>query len=410
VYKAIKGMKDILPDEVSKWQFIEDEARKIFKNFNYKEIRTPILEFTSLFKRGVGENTDIVEKEMYTFDDKNGKSLSLRPEGTASVVRAFIQAKAYNLSPINKYYYIGEMYRHERPQKGRYRAFHQMGVEMFGAASAASDFEIIKLIQSLLSAFKIDDYKFYINSIGCKECRPNYKNELIKFLTPLKEELCHNCQKRVDTNPLRVLDCKSKSCQVVVKDAPIITDFLCDSCSTHHNDLVNLLEDSNVNYIIDPRIVRGLDYYVKTTFEVKVMNSDLGAQNTILGGGRYNGLVKELGGPDIEAIGFGIGLERVILSLDENINNDNFLDYSVISLGKNSLKTSLKVVNKLRELGFKVDMDYRAGSMKSQMRWANKQNSKKVIIIGENELEKKIYIEKDMQNSTQKEKNLSDLL
>lgn len=409
MFKVINGMKDILPGEVEKWHFIEEIAKKIFKNYNYKEIRTPMLELTALFKRGVGETTDIVEKEMYTFDDKDGTSLSLRPEGTACVVRSYIENNIYGSEQLTKYYYMGEMYRHERPQKGRYRAFHQIGAEYFGASSYLADAEMILMIEDLLKNLSITNYTFYINSIGCSACRPVYKNKLIEFFSNHKEHLCENCQRRLSTNPLRVLDCKNESCKKISENAPSIIDNLCDDCSKYHNNLIEKLNALNVNYKVDPKIVRGLDYYVKTTFEVRVDSSFLGSQNTILGGGRYNGLVKELGGNDVEAIGFAMGVERVLLLLSE-MKFENSLDYFIIGLGEKAVDTLLKIVRTLRNKNLAIEFDPRMGSLKSQMRLANKLNAKKVIIIGENETEKNIYIEKDMLNSTQTECSLSELL
>ncbi len=407
MYKNITGMKDIMPDEITKWHFVEDNIKKVFKLYNYKEVRTPVLEFTALFKRGVGEATDIVEKEMYTFNDRNGKSLSLRPEGTASTVRAYIQSKDYANSPLTKYYYMGEMYRHERPQKGRYRAFNQIGAEFFGPSTPASDFEVIQMIEDILKSIKLKDYKFYINSIGCKECRPAHKKALVEYFTPHKEELCKDCQRRLTTNPMRIIDCKIDNCKKIAENAPKISDYYCESCSSHNEQLINLLKNSDINYEIDEKIVRGLDYYVKTTFEVRVSEKILGSQNTIIGGGRYNNLVKELGGPDIDAIGFGIGVERVILALSEEIK-ESPLDYAVVILGENSLSRALNLVHRLRNNGFTVDVDYRLGSLKSQMRWANKKNAQKVIIIGEEEVKNNIYIEKNMQTSEQIKKTFDE--
>ncbi len=251
MYKSITGMKDIMPSDIAKWHFVEENMKKVFKLYNYKEVRTPILEFTSLFKRGVGETTDIVEKEMYTFDDNSGKSLSLRPEGTAPVVRAYIQSKDYANSPLTKYYYMGEMYRYERPQKGRYRAFHQIGCEFFGPSKPASDFEMLNMLDHLLKSINLTDYTFYINSIGCNVCRPNYKQALIDFFTPCKDKLCKDCQNRLDKNPMRIIDCKVESCKIISKNAPKISDYHCSECKDHHNGLVKLLESSELKYKID---------------------------------------------------------------------------------------------------------------------------------------------------------------
>ena len=408
MYKTINGMKDIMPPEISKWHFAEEKIKKIFKFYNYKEVRTPVLEFTALFKRGVGESTDIVEKEMYTFEDRNGKSLSLRPEGTASVVRAYIQSKAYAVSPLTKFYYMGQMYRHERPQKGRYRAFNQVGAEFFGPTEPASDFEILQMVDDILKEVNLKNYKFHINNIGCNECRPNHKKALIEYFTPHKDNLCNDCRRRLESNPLRIMDCKVDACKKISENAPKISDYYCDSCRNHNKELVSFLENSDINYVFDDKVVRGLDYYVKTTFEVKVSGDILGNQNTIIGGGRYNNLVKELGGPDISAVGFAIGMERLILALGDEVKKD-LLDYAVIVLGKENIHHGLKLAFSLRKKGFVVDLDYRFGSLKSQMRWANKNGAKKVIIIGENEVKKGVFTEKDMITSKQTEKTFKEI-
>lgn len=402
MYKTINGMKDTLPDEIHRWHYLEDIAREVFSNYHYKEVRTPVLEKTELFKRGVGETTDIVEKEMYTFADRNGKSLSLRPEGTASVVRAFIQGKLYASNHVNKLFYSGEMYRHERPQKGRLRSFHQIGAEYFGATSYLCDLEMIMMIAAFLKRLGLADYSFYINSIGCKACRPGYKEALIAYFTPRIESLCPNCQRRIETNPLRILDCKNKGCQEQAIDAPVITDHLCEGCETHHNNLVEKLDQMGVRYVVDPKIVRGLDYYERTTFEVRVAGDLLGSQNTILGGGRYNGLVKQLEGPATEAIGFAMGVERMIFLL-EHLESKPKLDYAVIPLGDAAITPAFKIIEQLRTAGNSVDFDPRLQSLKSQMRWANKMGAQKVIILGEQELNEGYYIEKDMVASTQKQ-------
>lgn len=407
--KTIAGMKDILPSEISQWHYVEKICMEVFKNFNYKEIRTPILEMTALFKRGVGETTDIVEKEMYTFEDRDKTSLSLRPEGTAPVVRAYIQNKLFNEQPVTKLYYMGEMYRHERPQKGRYRAFHQIGAEYFGATSPLADAEIISLISEILNRLDIKSYVFYINTIGCQECRPKYKEALKGYFSNHFDNLCEHCQKRLETNPLRVLDCKNSKCKEIAESSPIIIDYVCDTCKTHHEELIKLVDLIKIPYRIDYRIVRGLDYYVRTTFEVKEEGGILGAQNTILGGGRYNGLVSQLEGPETEAIGFAIGVERLLYLL-ENISNSEYIDYVVIPLGKEQVDMAFKIATSLRIKGFSVDIDPRSGSLKSQMRWANKLGVKSVILIGENELKNSSYIEKNMETSEQKVCSIYNIL
>src|SRR3989338_8429873 len=310
-YTSVKGMDDIVPPQSFLWADIEKKARHIFESFGFSEILTPVVERTELFTRGVGQTTDIVEKQMYTFLDKNGESLSLRPEGTAPVVRAYIEHQLYHPDPYQKFYYWGPMYRYERMQKGRYRQFYQFGVEVFGAESPRVDAETIFMLRELYDALGIKNFEIQINSLGCKTCRPPFREKLFTFLKSKKSSLCEECQRRLEKNPLRILDCKNERCQGVAGEAPQLTHHLCAECKNHFDGVKVSLNQLNVVFTVNPHIVRGLDYYVKTAFEI--VSSGLGAQNALGGGGRYDGLVAELGGPDIPAFGFACGIERLLM-------------------------------------------------------------------------------------------------
>ncbi|MDH3881136.1 MAG: histidine--tRNA ligase, partial [Desulfobacteraceae bacterium] len=307
--QLIRGFKDILPGEVELWQQIEKTARSLLEDFGFKEIRIPIMERTELFARSIGEDTDIVEKEMYTFPDRKGDLITLRPEATASVCRSYIQHKLYATDPVRKFYTIGPMFRRERPQKGRYRQFYQINAEIFGVDSPLADVELIFILVTLFSKLSVSDVNAHINSLGCPECRPMFKTALSDFLTSLNENLCSDCVRRKDRNPLRVLDCKVPACRAAMTDAPSIPDYLCPTCDQHFETTQKALSALNVPFVVDKGLVRGLDYYTRTTFEIQT--SALGAQNAIAGGGRYDGLIKALGGPDIPATGFAIGLDRL---------------------------------------------------------------------------------------------------
>ncbi|WP_129408199.1 histidine--tRNA ligase [Marinitoga lauensis] len=399
-YKKFKGTQDIFGEESKYWYFIEKKSRETFLKYGFKEIKTPIIEPTELFKRSVGENTDIVQKEMYTFEDKGGRSVTLRPEGTASVVRAYVENSMINLGSPIKLYYIGPMFRYEKPQAGRLRQFHQVGIEIFGTDTPISDAETIILADELLKSFGLKNYKIKINSIGCEKCRPKYREALKKYYKPLLPNMCHDCQKRYETNIMRLLDCKID--KEYAKEAPIILDHLCDDCKTHFNKVINYLDSLEIKYEIDSRIVRGLDYYSKTAFEIE--HTDLGAQSVILGGGRYNSLVEEIGGKETPAIGFGMGIERIILALKkENVEIDNpeKIDVYIAYAGENTDIEALKLSKMLKNEGLKVFLNLSERSIRNQMKHANKVNAHFVAIIGENELKTDTVTIKNMTTGEQ---------
>ena len=402
VIKAIKGINDILPDAVGKWQLVESVARRIFSNFGYQEIRIPILEKTELFARSIGEATDIVEKEMYTFPDRNGQLLTLRPEATASVVRAFIEHKLHLQPAMHKFYTMGPMFRHERPQKGRYRQFHQINVEVFAMDDPMIDAEVIYMLLVFLQELKIPEVELHINSMGCSDCRLPFRGSLADYLEGVSDRLCSDCQRRRLSNPLRIFDCKVDSCGKLLDKAPVLLDHLCNECRKNFQSVQEHLQSLSVDYTIDPFMVRGLDYYTRTTFEA--ITPHLGAQDAVGGGGRYDGLMKALGGPDFPATGFAIGMERLILLLDESagaIGDSNRL--FVASLGEEAKKKAFPLVQRLRLTGLSVEMDYEAKSLKAQMRRADKLRATHVIILGEDELAKGIAILRNMDASSQEE-------
>ncbi len=406
--KCVKGVRDILPPEVDVWNFVEGVWKKYFSLYGFKEIRIPIFEYTGVFQRGIGEGTDIVEKEMYTFLDKSKNSITLRPEGTASVVRAYIEHNLYMESPFNKFFYSGPMFRYERPQKGRYRQFYQMGVEVFDDDSSEVEVEVIEMIVEALKEMGFNDYQLNINSIGCKNCRPKFIEVLREKLKGSMDMLCEDCKRRIDLNPLRVLDCKKDSCRRVVSEMPVITEFLCDGCREHHHRFKELLVNRKISFVENPLLVRGLDYYVRTTFEVLVGN--LGAQNAILGGGRYDGLVKELGGPDVSGFGFALGVDRMVLALKEDVREKSYdyPEFYLAFLGEDVIPYSFEIMNLVRKNGHSLYTNFRGRSLKSHMRLANKLNVKYVVIIGEDEVKKGCVLLKNMENGSQREINISD--
>jgi len=384
--EAPRGTQDILPQVSMNWQYIEQTVRDICRLYGYKEIRTPVFENTELFLRGIGETTDIVSKEMYTFSDKKQRSLTLRPENTAAVVRSFLENKLYAESLLTKLFYIGPMFRYDRPQAGRYRQFHQFGIEAIGAKGPAIDAEIITLAVQLLQKLGLTDLKLYLNSVGCPECRPVYREKLQEFLQDKKEELCHDCQSRFDRNPMRILDCKQKKCGEQSIGAPDVVDCLCEDCSTHFNQLKSLLTAAGIDYILNPRLVRGLDYYTKTAFEVQY--APLGAQSAVCGGGRYDGLVAECGGQPTPGIGFAVGIERILLALEkQNLlpAPSNQIDVFVAPMGKNTQGIAFKLLSDLRKQGITADMDFMDRNIKGQMKQANKYPARFVAIIGDDE-------------------------
>lgn len=396
---SIRGFNDILPEDTILWQHIEKCARDAFKIYGFFEIRIPILERTELFFRSIGNTTDIVEKEMYTFLDRNDESLTLRPEGTASVARAYIEHKLYN-NPFTKVYYLGPMFRYERPQKGRYRQFYQIGAEVFGIDDPRVDAETLDMLLFLFEKLKLSDVKLEINSLGCKECRPLFRDNLKNFLSDKKEHLCENCQRRIDANPLRVIDCKSQKCIEITKDAPSILDSICNSCRTHFDDVKKYLAVFGREYSINPRMVRGLDYYTRTTFEIT--STKLGAQNAVAAGGRYDGLVKELGGPDISGFGFAIGMERLALLLKEAgeiIEQEPMI--FLISIGESAEIEAIKILKELRENGFIAEMGCQGKGIKGSMKIADKLGARFALILGGDELAKKEITLKDMKTGEQ---------
>lgn len=408
---APRGTKDILPDEVYIWQYIERVAREIAGKYGYKEIRTPTFEHTELFQRGVGDTTDIVQKEMYTFEDKGGRSITLKPEGTASVVRAFIQNRLTDLPQPIKLYYIISAFRYERPEAGRMREFHQFGIEAFGSNDPSIDAEAIDMAMSILNKIGLKGLKLKINSIGCAKCRVDYNNALKNFLKMRLDKLCDNCKVRYEKNPLRVLDCKNPSCQEQFENAPVILDYLCDDCKDHFSRLQNKLDLLDIKYEIDPSIVRGLDYYTKTAFEI--ISKDIGTQNAVCGGGRYDGLVKECGGPDMPGVGFAMGLERLVLAIKaQNIEIPRADDISVfiVTIGQEADDFAYRLAKQLRDNGISCDKDHMGRSMKAQLKYADKIHSQYVLIIGDEEIERGVVILRHMATGDQKEISIDELI
>jgi histidyl-tRNA synthetase len=382
---AIKGIKDILPEDAPTWNYIESIARQVFGAFGFREIRVPIMEKTELFKRSIGETTDIVEKEMYTFRDRDEELLTLRPEATASVIRAYIEHNMLSTDQITKLFTIGPMFRRERPQKGRFRQFHQIDVELFGDDKPQSDAEVIFMLVHFLKSLNVEELSLEINSLGCKACRPVFSQAIVNYLKGSEKDLCPDCQRRISTNPLRVFDCKVESCNSIIAGAPQILDYLCSGCSEHFTQVKSYLNDLKVGYLINPKMVRGLDYYTKTAFEIK--SGSLGAQNSLAGGGRYDGLVSFLGGPEVPGIGFAVGFERLIACLPRMDNNKFKTDIFVAALGARAQKISFGLTNELRRAGISASMDYSDKSLKSQMKRADKLNSSYTLIFGDKEVD-----------------------
>ncbi len=403
-YAAPRGTKDVLPADSSQWQKIENACRKVFELYNYKEIRTPIFESTELFTRSIGQTTDIVGKEMYEFKDRKGRSLCLRPEATAPVVRACIENNLLSADQTTKLYYIGPMFRYERPQAGRQRQFHQAGVEVFGSNEPRLDAEVIALNLQLLSEIGLKDLEVDVNSVGCVNCRPAYREKLRDYLKTNIKDMCSDCLDRFEKNPLRVLDCKEAKCQRYIENAPASSSMLCVDCSNHFKQMVGWLDGLMVKYKVNNRLVRGLDYYTKTTFEI--VSNKLGAQNAVSGGGRYDGLVEELGGKPTPAVGFAIGIERIlaIMSNDQcQMSNEGTIILYIAALGDEAAKVGFGLMQKARSQWISADMDYLGKSLKSQMKAADRAGAKFVYIIGDEEIKKQSAILKNMQTSSQEE-------
>ena len=399
--QAIRGVKDIMPDEIEKWRWVENKANQVFTRYGFKEIRLPIFEKTKLFSRGIGETTDIVEKEMYTFEDRGGEKVTLRPEGTASVVRAFIEHKMYTKQTVQKYYYLGPMFRYERPQAGRFRQFYQIGVEAMGSHNPSIDAEVMIMLMEFFTVLGLNQIELQINSLGCNKCRPEYRETLKKSITNHLADLCENCNKRYQKNPLRVLDCKVERDIEIASGLPKITDHICNECKCHFEKVQTLLHETQIPYNINPSLVRGLDYYTHTAFEVT--SRDLGAQNAISGGGRYNMLVEEFEGPPTPCFGFALGLERLIslVPFDKMESIETNPDVFVVSLGEEAKLKVFSLVHQLRSGGISVERDYNEGSIKSQMRKANRSASSFALIIGENEIKSGTYQLKNMKDGKQ---------
>ncbi|PHX91078.1 MAG: histidine--tRNA ligase [Nitrospirae bacterium] len=406
--KGIKGIKDILPEETPRWRFIEDTARRWALCYGYQEIRIPIFELTALFARSIGAATDIVEKEMYTFPDRDGTSLTLRPEGTAGTVRAFIEHNRAAEPLPQKYFYIGPMFRHERPQAGRLRQFHQFGVESFGTSDPRVDVEAIALLWRLLSDLGLPDLTLEINSLGSVGDRAAYKPILLTFLAQQEASLCANCRRRMETNPLRVLDCKMPECRTATESAPKLTDHLAPEARAHFDQVLAGLQAIGVPYKLNPRLVRGLDYYCLTSFEIT--STHLGAQNAVGAGGRYDGLVETLGGPSVPAIGFAVGLERVSLMLPETMSSSlHECIYYVAAFGENGTKLGLVLLDELRRLGLSAQCDYRAVTLKAHLRQADRSKCRYAIILGDDEAGRGAVILRNLESKAQEEIPLGGL-
>ncbi|MBE6091823.1 MAG: histidine--tRNA ligase [Selenomonas ruminantium] len=408
---APRGTKDILPDTVGQWTYVEEKIRDLCARYGYKEIRTPMFEHTELFHRGIGEGTDVVDKEMYTFTDRGDRSITLRPENTASAVRAYLQNKLYGDSSLTKLFYIGSMFRYDRPQAGRMREFHQFGVEALGESNPAVDAEIIMLAMDLLGGLGLKDLKLSLNSVGCPKCRPVYRKVLQDFFRDKLEDLCDDCKDRFERSPLRILDCKADADKPYMADAPKITDCLCEECQDHFHKVQHFLTEAGVEFELDARLVRGLDYYTKTAFEIKY--PPLGAQSAVAGGGRYDGLIEEIGGSPTPAVGFATGLERVLLALEkQNLlpEMDTKTDAFVVALGDEAQGAAFKLLTKLRQAGLKAGMDYAGRSMKAQMKQANKANARFALIIGEDEVKEACVQLKDMEKSEQEKVSFDNII
>ena len=403
---AIKGTKDILPREARKWQRVEAVTKRVLELYAYKEIRTPVFEATELFEKGTGQTTDIVIKEMYTFKDKAGRSLTLRPEYTPSVARSIIENRLYLQPEPLRFYYIGPMFRYDKPQKGRYRQFHQVDIEVFGEKDPALDAEIVEMANYLLRELRVTGTENLVNSVGCKKCRPSYIKDLRSSAEKVRDDLCKDCKRKVKLNPLRIFDCKIETCRELAMNFPEITDYLCQECKEHFDRFCDYLAFYGIKYKVEPRLVRGIDYYTKTTFEI--VSSKLGAQNAIIGGGRYDDMMKDFGGPDICAIGFAMGLERLISVVPFKEEKGEFLYLAY--LGNESKRVGMKAVQFLRKEGVECLVEYKERSIKSQMSRANKLGAAWVLIIGEEEVKKNQYKLKNMASGLQVEGTQDEIL
>ena len=404
--QAPKGTKDMLPQDAYKWHFVENKFREIAKFYGMREIRTPMFEHTDLFLRGVGDTTDIVQKEMYTFNDKGNRSITLKPEGTAPVVRAFIENRLFNEAQPTKLYYAIPCFRYENVQKGRLRQFHQFGTEVFGSKEPSMDAEVIAFAMEFLKSLGLKSLSLNINNLGCPNCRPKYNEALKKFLEENYDDLCGLCQSRFEKNPMRILDCKNKNCGEITKNAPIILDYMCEECDTHFTEVKKYLDALNIPYTVDPGIVRGLDYYTKTIFEI--LNDDF----TVCGGGRYDRLIEQLGGPEMPAVGFGLGIERLLLTLQNEgveIPNEGLYDLYIGARGEDGKLASFKLANALRTRGIKTEINHMGRSLKAEMKYANKIGAKFTVVLGDDELQTGNAKLKRMSDGEQFEVNLNNI-
>lgn len=404
VTKAIKGTKDVLPKDAHKNQYIEATCFDIAERFGYKEIRTPVFEHTELFQRGVGDTTDVVQKEMYTFDDKGGRSITLRPEGTAGAVRSYLENGLCNEALPQKVCYHTSCYRYEKPQAGRLREFHQFGIECFGTASPLADAEIIAVAKSIFDTLEIKDLSLEINSIGCPTCRAEYHKALKEYFESKKDDLCDTCKDRLDRNPMRILDCKSPVCSAIAEGAPVVIDYLCDECREHFDMVQKYLKAQSIDFTINPKIVRGLDYYTKTVFEF--VSNSIGAQGTVCGGGRYDGLVEELGGQKTASLGFGMGLERLMLLMEAQnapFPEPNVADLFIVALGEKATLKAVEIAKDMRAEGFGCLLDLNQRSVRAQMKYADKLGAKFNVVIGDNEVDTGIARLKNMSTGEETE-------
>lgn len=407
---APRGTHDVLPSESYRWHMLENKIKELCLAFGYKEIRTPMFESTELFERGVGDTTDVVQKEMYTFTDKGGRSVTLRPEGTASIVRSFVESSLYAQPQPTKMYYLYPCFRYEKPQAGRLRQFHQFGVEVMGADTASIDAEVISLAMQVFKSLDVTGVELNINSIGCPKCRKAYNEALKAYFKPHLGELCETCRQRYEKNPLRILDCKSKECKAIYNDAPVLLDHICDECAEHFDKLKTYLTNMEIPFTVDPTIVRGLDYYTKTVFEI--ISTNKGSEGTICGGGRYNGLVSEIGGPEMTGVGFAMGLERVLLVL-ESLNlipeNEERPDLFVANIGDGADLFVQKLIYDLRKAGICAERDYLERSVKAQMKYANKTGARFSAVIGDDDMAKGSVSVKNMETGEASEVAFADL-
>lgn len=409
--KRPKGTEDVTPNQIYKWQYVEALMREICALNGFAEIRTPAFEHTELFQRGVGETTDVVQKEMYTFEDKAGRSITLKPEGTSPAVRAFIENGIFNEPQPTKLCYFTPCFRYEKPQSGRLREHHQFGIEAFGSSDPAIDAEVINLAMTVYKRLGVSSLQLRINSVGCPKCRAEYNKKLKEYLSPKLDSLCETCKDRFHKNPLRIIDCKEERCQQQITDIPYMLDNLCEECSDHFSRFKEALDLIGLEYTVDPRIVRGLDYYTKTAFEI--VTNTIGAQGTVCGGGRYDGLIEEVGGPSTPGVGFGMGIERLLLVLEKagiEIPVPPSMELFIAGLGEAGSKEAIKLVHQLRSNGIKCDKDYMGRSLKAQMKYANKMNAKYTTVIGEDEINNNKIKLKNMETGNDEEIQLDQLI